>query len=52
MTYALAGRSKVVLMFNVLVEVVDDREHCRLLEALHPQGVGVLMKEVTEVLCT
>ena len=59
MTFMLASRSKVALMFNTLVEVVDDignREHCGFieapLEACHPQGVGVLMKEATKVLCT
>ena len=51
--------SQVTLMLNASVEVavdVGDREHCGFLEAPpedhHPQGVGVLMKEATEVLCT
>ena len=59
MTFGLTDRSKVALMFNALVEVADDigdREHCGYLEApleaSHPQGVVVLMKEVTVVLCT
>ena len=59
MTFMLAGRSKAVAMFNMLVEAVDnvgDREYCRFLEAppeAHPPlGVGVLMKETIKVLCT
>ena len=59
MTFVLVGRCEVALLLDTLVEAVDDignREHCGFLEdpleAHHPQGAGVLMKEVTELLCT
>ena len=59
MTFIHTGRSKVVLMLDMLVEAGDDigdREQCRFLEAPpeahHLQQVGVLMKEATKVLST
>ena len=59
MILMLKNMSKVVFMFSVLVEVVDDvgdREHQGILEAspeLHPLlGVGVLIEEVIKFLCT
>ena len=59
MTFMHMNRCEVALKFGALVEEIDnvgDREHQGILDTspeAHPLlGVGVLIEEVIEVLCT